>query len=200
MKSVTTDTVADRNRSVSGMRVKVAYYSRKGTTEGLCGMVAEGIRSRGHDVIMVPIRHLKRPGFLGAGRASIKEMEMELANEDGDYDLGDADMIILGGPVFAGKVNPYTRTFVKRARGLEGKVGGVLITCASGPSDGVALVDQLAQLASARGLEVRGRLVGSRKDRDRYPQLAEAFVAEVLDPDRGETGGDGERASPGPHR
>jgi multimeric flavodoxin WrbA len=192
LKSVTIDTLADRHRSVRGMRVRVAYYSRKGITEGLSGMVAEAIRSRGHDVTMVPIRHVKRPGFLGAGRASMKEMEVELANDDGDYDLGDADMIILGGPVFAGKVNPYTRTFVKRARGLEGKVGGVLITCASGPIDGVALVDQLAQLASAKGLEVRGRLVGSRKVRDRYPQLAEAFVAEVLDLDRAETAGDGE--------
>lgn len=192
MKSVATDTVADRHRSVSGMHVKVAYYSRKGTTEGLASLVAEGIRSRGHDVAMVPIKHLRRPGFLGAGRASMKEKEMELANDAGDFDLGDADIIILGGPVFAGKVNPFTRTFVKRATGLEGKVGGVFISCASSPSDGVALLDQLAQLVSAKGLEVRGRLVGSVKVRDRYPQLAEAFVAEVLDLDHAEIGGDGD--------
>ncbi len=163
------------------MHVRIVYYSRKGTTEGLAGLVAEGISKRGHQVTMVPVKHVKRPGFLGAGRASMTEKEMELANDEGDYDLGDADLIVVGGPpIFAGKVNPFTRTFLARATGMEGKPGGVFICCASKPADGEQLVKELEALVSAKGLQVRGRLVGSNKVRDQYPQLAEEFVASVL--------------------
>ncbi len=163
------------------MHVRIAYYSRKGTTKGLAGMVAEGITKRGHQVTMVPVKHVRKPGFLGAGRASMTEKEMELANEEDDYDLGDADLIIVGGPIFAGKVNPFTRTFLARATGMDGKPGGVFICCASKPADGEELVKELEALVSAKGLRVRGHLVGSRTVKEQHPQLAEEFVARVLD-------------------
>jgi hypothetical protein len=177
------------------MHVKIAYYSRKGTTEGLAGMVAKGIQGRGHRVTLVPIRHAKRPGFLGAGRASMTEREMDLANVGGDYDLGDADLIVVGGPIFAGKVNPFTRTFLGRVRGMDGKPGGVFICCASKPSDGERLVEELVALASDRGLRVRARLVGSNKVRDKYQHLADTFVAQLLDTAPAEVGGDVDNVS-----
>ncbi len=190
LNSVVIVTPSRRLRAVTQMHVKIAYYSRKGTTEGLAGMVAKGIRGRGHQVTTVPIKHRKKPGFLGAGRASMTEREMDLANVEADYDLGDADLIVVGGPIFAGKVNPYTRTFLGRASGMEGKPGGVFISCASKPSDGEVLVNQLVDLASAKGLRVRAKLVGSNKVRDQYQHLADTFVADLLDTAPAEVGGD----------
>lgn len=172
------------------MHVKIAYYSRKGTTEGLANMIAKRIEKRGHQVTMVPIKHVKRPGFLGAGRASMKEMEMDLANDEADYDLGDADLVVVGGPIFAGKVNPFTRTFIGRARGLEGKQGGVFICCASSPSEGEPLVQQLVDLVATKGLRARARLVGSNKVREEYQRLADTFVGDLLDTAPAEVGGD----------
>ena len=165
------------------MHVRIAYYSRKGTTEGLAGMVAEGLRGRGHRVTMVPVRHVKRAGFIGAGRASLKGGEMELANDEADYDLGDADLVVLGAPIFAGRVDPYTRTFVGRASGMEGKPGGVFVTCAAGPDDKDAYLDRIEDLAASKGLQVRARMFGSRKLRERYAQLAGAFVDQLVGDD-----------------
>ena len=162
------------------MHVKIAYYSRKGHTDKLAGMVAEGIQAKGHRVTMVPIKHVKRPGFLGAGRASVMEKEMELANVEGDYDLGDADMVIVGGPIFAGRVNPFTRTFLSRAKGMEDKPGGVFICCASKPADGEGLVKELEGMVSGKGLEVRAHLVGSDKVKEEHPRLAAEFVAQLF--------------------
>jgi len=168
--------------------IRIAYYSRKGSTEGLVNKVVPRLRDRGHVVTTVPIRHRKRPGFLSAGRSSIKEEEVELENAEGDYDMSGAGMVILAGPIFAGRVNPWTRTYIKRVTGLEGKDGGVMITCASKPTDAEALVKELADLASARGLQVRARLAGSRKLVAEYDRLADGFVHQLLDLDHAEVG------------
>jgi uncharacterized membrane protein YgcG len=174
------------------MHVKIAYYSRKGTTKGLAEMVAKAIQGRGHQVTMVPIRHVKRRGFLGTARESIKGEDMELDNDEADYQLGDADMIIVGGPIFAGMVNPYTRTFLRRATGLDGKPGGILITCKSGPCDDKGYLRDLEDEVAAKGLEVRARLFGSNKLRGEYQKLADHFAAEVLDTAPAEVGGESE--------
>ncbi|UCC92680.1 MAG: flavodoxin family protein [Thermoplasmata archaeon] len=163
------------------MRVVVVYYSRKGTTEGLAGMVAEGFRKRGHLVEMVPIRHSKRLGFIQTGRASVTKRDMELVNEDSDYDLTEADVVVIGGPIFASNVNPYTRTYIQRARGLEGKPGGVFICCYSKAKMGRGLVDRLAEMAEEKGLRVMGRLVGSTSLREEYPRMADEFAGQVLE-------------------
>jgi menaquinone-dependent protoporphyrinogen IX oxidase len=163
------------------MRVGLAYYSRKGTTDGLAGMIAGELRGQGHEVDVVRIEHVKRPGFFKAARMSVKEMDdAELANGEEDLDMSDADMVIVGGPVFAGNINPFTRTYLARAKGLEGKPAGVFICCASRPDDAGEYIDMLTRLATERGLEVRGSLTGSNKVRDQYPRLAKAFVDDLL--------------------
>jgi len=170
------------------MDIRIAYYSRKGSTEGLVDRVVARLRDRGHVVTAVPIRHRKRPGFLSAGRSSIKEGEVELMNAPGDYDMSGAGMVVLAGPIFAGRVNPWTRTFVKRVTGLQGKPGGVIITCASAPREAEDLVRELEELASARGLQVRAKLAGSRKLAAEYDRLADGFVHHLLDLDHAEVG------------
>ncbi len=170
--------------------VRIVYYSRKGSTERLAGMVAEGFRSLGHEAMTVPIRHVKRPGFLSAGRMSMKDQEVELANDEADYDLGMTDIIIIGGPVFAGRVNPYTKTYLRRVSGLEGKPCGVFITCDSRTEDADGYVRELAEVASQRGLVVRSRMIGSRKAMERFQAMARSFVEEVLGVDSHEIGGE----------
>ncbi len=180
--------------------IRVAYYTRKGATEGLVAKVVARLRERGHVVTTVQISHKKRPGFLSAGRSSIKEEVVELANAPGDFDMSGAGMVVIAGPIFAGRVNPWTRTYVGRVTGLDGKAGGVIITCASKPVDAAGLVKELADLAAGRGLLVRARLAGSRKLMDEYDRLADEFVhklfdlghAETWSPEGDETGDEGD--------
>lgn len=165
------------------MLVSIAYYSRKGTTDGLARMVAEEVRRRGHEANMVRIKHVKRPGFLKAARMSIKQMEdVELNNVEADLDMSSADMVVIGGPIFAGNVNPFTRTFLAKAKGLEGKPAGIFICCSSKPDDTVEYIEMLTKMANDRGLQVKGSLVGSTKVKDQYAKLSKAFVEDLLTP------------------
>jgi menaquinone-dependent protoporphyrinogen IX oxidase len=163
------------------MRVGIAYYSRKGTTDALAGLVAGELRERGHEVDMVRIKHVKRPGLLKVARMSTKRMDdVELDNVEADLDMTSADMVVIGGPIFAGNVDPFTRTYLARAKGLEGKPAGVFICCRSGPDDAGGYIEMLTKLATERGLLVKGSLAGSTKVRDQYDQLSKAFVDELL--------------------
>ena len=174
------------------MNISVVYYSRKGTTEGLAEMVAGKARSLGHEVSMVPIRHKRRPGFFKAATSARKGQLMELDNTATDLDLALADMIFLGGPVFAGHINPFMRSFLDRAKGLEGKDAAVFITCASPQGDAGGYIAQLRSLAEERGLSVQAELIGSRKLQAEYPAMARNFVLEALGVPAPAVEGDGE--------
>lgn len=162
------------------MDVTIVYYSRGGTVEGLAGLIAEEIRRRGHSVNSVPIRPSKRTGFLRTGWLSRKEAKVEIANGPQELDLAPHDVILVGGPIFAGKVNPWTRAFIARAKGLEGKAGGVFIACATKVAEAGGYIEEMAALVGERGLVVRGRLIGSKEVQGRYPELARSFVEDVL--------------------
>jgi menaquinone-dependent protoporphyrinogen IX oxidase len=162
------------------MLVSIAYYSRKGSTDGLAGLVAEEFRSRGHEVTLVRIKHTKKPGFFKAARTSIKHEDVELVNAESDFDMSPAELVVIGGPIFAGNVNPFTRAYLSRVTGLEGKPGGVFICCANKPEDAGDYIKELTKLASDQGLEVKANMVGSKRVKDHYPDLAKAFVEELL--------------------
>lgn len=162
------------------MNVSVVYYSRKGATEGLARMVAGEARSMGHEVSVVPIMHLKRPGFFKAATSARKGQPMEIANPAGDLDLTTADMVFLGGPVFAGQMNAFMGSFLERAKGLEGKNAAVFITCASPRESAGEYIAQLRSMAEGRGLSVQAELIGSRQQEGDYGRMARDFVARAL--------------------
>jgi multimeric flavodoxin WrbA len=177
------------------MNVSIVFYSRSGTTEGLAGRVAKDVGQLGHDVTMVPIKHKKKPGFFGAARAAMKTKDMEIVNEPGDFDLAAAEMVILGGPIFAGNINPFMKTFLDRAQGLEGKPAGVFICCNSAVDEAGEYMVQMRKLAEGYGLQVRGELIGSRKVKADYDKLAQHFVLDLFDAAPSEIGGEGDETS-----
>lgn len=180
------------------MRVSVVYYSRKGTTKGLAEMVAQEVRALGNEVSMVPVRHRKRPGFFKAAATARKGEGAGIVNEERELDLTSADLVLLGGPVFAGNINAFIRTFLDGAKGTQGKPAGVFITCASPQEKAGDYIAQLRRLAEGHGMTVRATLIGSRKVMARYPAMARNFAMEALGVPRPAVEGDGDATGGGP--
>jgi flavodoxin len=171
------------------MNVRVVFYSRKGTTQGLAKLVSDEVRGYGYETTSTVIQHVKRPGFFGAAKTADWEMTPDIANGEEDFDLAPADVLFIGGPVFNGRVTAYVKAYLERASGMEGKPAGVFICCASPPDEGQKYVEELEDLAKGFGLDVKAKLVGSRKVRTEYPDLARDFVGEVLGERYTEIGG-----------
>jgi flavodoxin len=172
------------------MNVRVVFYSRKGTTQGLAKLVSDEVRGYGYETTSTTIQHVKRPGFFGASKTADWEKIPDIANAEEDFDLAPAEVIFIGGPVFNGRVTAYVKAFLEKASGIEGKPVGVFICCASPPDEGQKYVEELEELVKGYGLDVKARLVGSRKVRTEYPNLARDFVGEVLGQRYTEIGGD----------
>ena len=171
------------------MNVRVVFYSRKGTTQGLAKLVSDEVRGYGYETTSTAIQHVKRPGFFGAAKTSDWERIPDIANPEEDFDLAPTDVLFIGGPVFNGRVTAYVKAFLDRASGMDGKPAGVFICCASPPEDGEKYVQELEELARGYGLDVKAKLVGSRKVRSEYTELARTFVGEVLGERYTEIGG-----------
>lgn len=172
------------------MDVVIAYYSRSGTTEGLANLIAEEIRFRGGDARTVRIQHQKKPGFLKAARLASKKIEVDLANPEGDFDLDSAETVIMGCPIWNGNLSPYVRSYLKRVSGIKDKPAGVFITCASPRTEGQKYVSDLVVLAKEHHMDVKGELIGTKKERLQFRSLVRDFVSKILDLPPPEIGAD----------
>ena len=89
------------------MRKLVAYYSRTGNTKFVAEKIAEQLDA---DLCVVDKKNRKGKlifltgGFVGMRK---KLTEIELTNSVEDYDL-----VVVGSPVWAGKISPAIRTFL----------------------------------------------------------------------------------------
>jgi len=161
------------------MEVVIAYYSRTGNTQAMADLLAEELRAREHSVRLVPIAHSDEPGYFGCLSLASGRREASICNPEGELDLSGADVVVLGAPVWAGRPAPYVRTYLDRAKGLEGKVAGVFVSCNSDSYRAEAFAPAIAEHATSRGLEVRASLTASRKDRARHREMARTFLDEL---------------------
>ena len=89
------------------MRKLVAYYSRTGNTKFVAEKIAEQLDA---DLCVVDKKNRKgKLIFLTGGFAAMRKKltEIELTNSVEDYDL-----VVVGSPVWAGKISPAIRTFL----------------------------------------------------------------------------------------
>lgn len=131
-------------------RILVAYYSLSGNTGGVAMDLATRL---GADVLQ--IRELAdRRGFLGqlgAALDSLRErpsMLGELGKSARDYDL-----TLIGTPVWAGRITPAVRTYLKTIRGA---VGRVAFFTTSGNTDVTRLVPAMEELVGRKAIAAIG--------------------------------------------
>jgi len=113
------------------MKIAIVYYSKSGNTRCVAQLLADQIRGDETEVDLIEIEAVKTPGFLKAGYASWRQLELPIKNTNIDVDR--YDFIITGSPVWGGKPAPFIGTFLKKAKNIEGKKAAFFITGAGEP-------------------------------------------------------------------
>ena len=92
------------------MKTLVAYYSRTGNTKLVAEKIADYLNAETCEVIDKKVRKGKLI-FLTGGYAALREKLTEI---DVIKTIDDYDLIIVGSPVWAGKMTPAIRTFLAK--------------------------------------------------------------------------------------
>lgn len=104
------------------MKKLIVFYSRTGTTKKAAETLAKEI-----DAEIEEIKDKdKREGATGYLRSGYQAMTRKLAEiEKEEKNPNDYDLVIIGTPVWAGKIPPAIRTYLTRNK-LEKKIGALI--------------------------------------------------------------------------
>lgn len=101
------------------MKIGIVYYSRTGNTRKAAQILEEKFKEEKAEVDLIEIEHVKRPGFLKAGRTAIKQQELPIKNTN--FNMKKYDVIITGSPTWGGSPSPFIKSFMSRAENIKGK-------------------------------------------------------------------------------
>jgi flavodoxin len=101
------------------MKIGLMYYSRTGNTKQVAKTLEEKLKEKNAEVDLIEIEHIKRPGFLTAGKAATKQLELPIKNTD--FDMGKYDVILAGSPTWNKRPSPFIITFINKAENMKGK-------------------------------------------------------------------------------
>lgn len=160
-------------------KICIAYHSRTGNTQRVAQAAAEVLGAALFRIQRVPLTSGKNPeagiiGLFASGRAAIYEETPEILPFDKGR-LRDYDLVIVAGPVWAGKPSTSVRSFLKEHY-REIRCLAVIITHRDKHLDHVEVVREIERLA-CRGSEAHLSLVGRAKD---GPQRAADFARRFL--------------------
>ena len=101
------------------MKIGLVYYSRTGNTRQVAKTLEENFKEKNAEVALIEIEHVKRPGFFTAGKAGTKQLELPIKNTY--FDMGKYDVIVTGSPTWNGRPSPFMKSFINKARNIQGK-------------------------------------------------------------------------------
>lgn len=137
------------------MKIGIIYYSRTGNTKSIANRLKEDISKKKKDVEMIEILHEKRPGFLKAGRAGMKQIELPIKNTD--FDISKFDKILIGVPVWGFNPCPFYRSYFNNIEKLDGKKFGIFLTGGGEPQKNVEKGDMIKEYLKGKGATIIGR-------------------------------------------
>ena len=145
------------------MKKAIVYYSMFGNTDYVANYISKKISA---DLIRVePKRKYPNKGlrkFIWGGKSAIMGETPEL--EDYSFDEAQYDYIIFGSPIWASRVTPPIRTFIKENKEkLEGKKFAVF-TCFSGSGSENA-IEKLKQYLGINQFQAKLELVDPKDKR-----------------------------------
>jgi flavodoxin len=122
------------------MKTLVVYYSRNGHTAQVAEMIAKEL---GADTEVITDKKKRKglSGWLGAGKESMKDIPANI--EEPKCDPGGYGLVVIGSPIWAGKISTPVRTYLRKYAGKFPDVG-FFISCA-GDNDG--MFEYMASLA-----------------------------------------------------
>ncbi|TVQ37121.1 MAG: flavodoxin family protein [Spirochaetaceae bacterium] len=100
------------------MKATVVYFSVSGKNEQVAKAIDRELKEKGHTTDVVYLQPKRPMGVIKAVINSVFSRSVELAEQ---YSAGDAELLVLVGPVWASSVNPVTRAFLAQLTDLGGR-------------------------------------------------------------------------------
>ncbi len=98
------------------MNILISFYSRTGTTRKAAEDIEESLVKRDVEVKTEEVIDKKdrdgKTGYIVAGKDAMMKKETEI--EEVSYNPENFDMLVVGTPVWAGKVTPAIRTYLEK--------------------------------------------------------------------------------------
>lgn len=161
--------------------IGIVYYSRTGNTKAVASLLADKLREQQVAVDVIEIEAVKRPGFLSAGRAAMKQQQLPIKNTD--VDLGKYDSVIVGSPTWGGCPAPFIATFFSSAKNIKGKKASVFITGGGKPQPQGKQHQMVRQCLRDLGMELSDSFLGLQMGKGQIKdgqQQIDAFIYAVL--------------------
>ncbi|MFA7634386.1 MAG: hypothetical protein WCZ48_01210 [Bacillota bacterium] len=117
------------------MRALLVYHSRTGATERLMKSIGGALEARGHRVEYHKLEAKRPMGWFASGWAALRKKEADLA-EDIPKNLRMYELVLIAGPVLAGKTSAELNTFLNNMPDGIGRRFGVFATSGTGGAEG----------------------------------------------------------------
>ncbi|MFW6047829.1 MAG: flavodoxin family protein [Candidatus Natronoplasma sp.] len=164
------------------MDVLVSFYSRTGNTKKTAQSIARMCSNKDLDVKTEEIVDEKVRGgilgFLRGGKDALLKKETEI--EDSSHDPAEADVVIVGSPVWAGNITPAVRTYLNRHSDMIEKVSFFCTHGGGDPSNVFETMEDIVEESPEAILSVRDKNVKKNKHLDEVERFVEEISHNVL--------------------
>jgi flavodoxin len=157
------------------MKIIIVYFSLTGNTRKLAVKIYEIIKAKNFDVRLFELEEKKEYSFFRNCFNAISEKIIEI---DKIPHIENYDLLFIGTPVWAGKITPHVRSFLKDVE-LKGKKVFLFTTYGSGFLKEKAM-KEFVKLVEAKGGEVIGKIEVKGKKIENYTPYIKEKIENCL--------------------
>ena len=155
------------------MKTLLVYYSRTGNTRMIANTISESIECDIEEIVEKD----KRKGIIGYIKSGYQASRDKADHiEDSKYEISDYDLVIIGTPVWAGKMSVPVRTYLKKNMD---KIPLLACFCTTGRSGIEKTIEDMGDYVNTTPLASFGVKNSDIKDGS-YKNIVEKFTLEVI--------------------
>ncbi|MGM0405427.1 MAG: flavodoxin family protein [Thermoplasmatota archaeon] len=159
------------------MKILISFYSRTGTTRKAAediedALIVQDVKVKTEEVIDKKDRDGKT-GYVIAGKDAMMKKETEI--EEVSYDPENFDMLIVGTPVWAGKMTPAIRTYMEK---YKDEIDHAAFFCTHGGGGESKTFDDMKEIVGEprEVLSLRDKEVKEREHLDDISNFSERIL------------------------
>lgn len=153
------------------MKAALIYHSYSGITRGISEKVHEAV---GGDIVEVkPVKNYSKLSAYTTGCMRARKGECDIIEPE-KIDVSNADVIVIGTPVWAFRATPAANAAVEALFGCSGKPAVIFATC--GGKEGETLT-KLSEALSKKGVMVKKQIVFNKDDVEDESKINELINA-----------------------
>ena len=155
------------------MKTLLVYYSRTGNTRIIADTISESVDCDIEEIVEKD----KRKGIIGYIKSGYQASRGKVNHiEDSKYELSNYDLLIIGTPVWAGKMSVPVRTYLKKNMN---KIPLLACFCTCGGSGIEQTIEDIGNYVNTTPLASFGVKSSDIKD-GTYKNIVEKFTLDVI--------------------